>query len=245
MKKVQKSLMLLVVVSLISGTTLAGTYYDGPWLSDWSGDTGYTSQFWGLFEVDGEEPAVPLTADIYKNNAGEATTSWTSDPCELVAWDSTAMGGHPAWVDGVYGGMVGMAGGFWDFEGNVDTGADIGSLKVFVQYDWYEFQGNGGSNISVDVTDAANVTPTGYYDVQIGTSGSGNPWWRTTKVFEFANNPSNIDIVFGASGFAPMLDSFSATTAVDATVPAQMPIPEPATIALLTIGSLAMLRRRK
>jgi len=240
MKKYHVSLVLLSVVSLISGSALAGTYYDDPWLPDWSGETGYTSQFWGLFAVDGEEPATPLTADIYKTNAGSATASWTNEENGYVGWAETAMGQHPAWVDGVYGGMVQMSGGFWDFGGNVDTGSDAGSLKVFVQYDWYSY-----GSVSVSIAGATDVTPAGYYDVVIGTSGSGNDWLRTTKVFEFAGNPGNIDIVFDGSGFAPMLDSFSATTAVDAEIPDQMPIPEPMTIALLAMGGLTMLRRRK
>ena len=240
MKNAQKSLKLLVVVSLISGTALAGTYYDDPWLPDWSGETGYTNQFWGLFDVGGSEPAVPLTADIYKTNSGSATASWTNHTGEMVAWASTAMGQQPAWVDGVYGGMVQISGGFWDIGADVDTGNGAGSLKIFVQYDWYSY-----GSISVNVAGATDVTPAGYYDVVIGTSGSDNDWLRTTKVFEFADNPGSIEVIFDASGFAPMIDSFSVTTAVGAAVPAQMPIPEPATMALLGIGSFVMLRRRK
>ena len=242
MRKVQKSLILLVVVSLISGSALAGTYYDDPWLPDWSGETGYTSQFWGLFDVDGSEPAIPLTADIYKTNDGSAIASWTNqEPEGYVGWaEGSGMGQQPVWVDDTYGGMVQVAGGYWDIGADVDTGSNAGSLKVFVQYDWYSY-----GNISVSVTGASDVTPVGYYDVVIGTSGSGYDWLRTTKVFEFIDNPGSIDVIFGAGGFAPMLDSFSATTAVDVAIPAEMPIPEPATMALLGIGSLVMLRRRK
>ncbi len=241
MKKTKVSLMLLIVLTVISGSALAGSYYNDPWLPDWSGETGYTSQFWGLFDVGGLEPAVPLTADIYKTNSGQATASWTNQTPEgYVCWaEGSGMGQQPAWVDDTYGGMVQMS-GYWDIGANVDTGSDAGSLKIFVQYDWYSY-----GNISVGVTGATDVTPDDYYDFVIGTSGSGYDWLRTTKVFEFADNPGVIDIVFGAGGFAPMLDSFSATTAVDAAIPSQMPIPEPATMALLGVGSLVMLRRRK
>jgi len=91
---------------------------------------------------------------------------------------------------------------------------------------------------------AADVTPAGYYDFEIGMSGSNHEWYRTTRVFEFADNPGSIDVVLTGDGFAPMTDSFSVTTALDATIPPDMPIPEPATAMLLAVGALLARGRR-
>lgn len=229
----------LLTISFLSVSVSAT--YDAPWLPEWSSETGYTSQFWGLNSVEGEEPAQPLAADIYSyNNYGTATTTWTNDESGFVAWAETMMGSHPSWVNGVYGGMTDYA--TFDIGATVDTGTEIGSLIVFVQYDWYAYS---GADVSASIEGATEITPVSYYDYVIGESGSGNPWYRTTQVFELDSNTGAIEVSFSGSGFATGIDSFSVTTAVDAVVPTQMPIPEPATMALLGISSIIMLHRRK
>ena len=217
--------------------------YNGPWLPDWSGETGYTSQWWGLHAVEGEEPAQPLAADNYIINGFDTpTTVWeTQSPQHFYGWLAAPEGDHPGWVDEVWGGMVQMTGGIpIHLTMTIPTGADAGSLKVFVQYDWYNY---GGMVAGID--GATEVTPAGYYDYQIGMSGSNHEWYRTTQVFEFASNPGSVEVVLTATGFAPIVDSFSVTTAIDAPVPTDMPVPEPASLGLVALGGLLILRRKR
>ena len=229
------------VIALCASVSMAD--YGDPWLPNWPGETGYTSQFWGLHAVGGEEPAQPLAPDNYcENDFGTPTAVWeTHVPQGYYGWNPAPTGDHPSWVDEVWGGMVQFAGeDEIHLTMTVPTGSDGGSLKIFVQHDWY----NRGSMMP-SVAGATDVTPAGYYDYEIGMSGSGYEWYRTTRVFEFLDNPGSIDVVLTGTGFSPLVDSFSVTTAVDAAIPAEMPVPEPATIALLAVGALLTLGRRR
>jgi hypothetical protein len=226
----------LLALSVISSAALAA--YDTPWLPDWSSETGYASQFWGLASVEGAEPAQPLSPDIYSDNSyGTATAGWVNDETNgYVAWVETLMGQHPSWVSGVYGGMTNFAA--FDIGATIPTGTESGSLLVFVQYDWYAYP---GADVSAVIDGATEVTPESYYNYQIGESGSGNPWMRTTQVFELGSNPGAIDLSFSGSGFATGIDSFSITTVVgdaSALVPVSMPVPEPATIIMFGLGGM-------
>lgn len=255
LNSLKSTLVVLLTVSVISTSVMAAVS-DDPWLVDWSGETGYTSQFWQLAAVEDAEPATPLAPDVYSNNSyGTAAASWTNSPAgqqgSLVSWsDIPAMATHPSWARGTYGGMVSMS-GYWDIGATVNTGTESGTLLAVVQYDWYKYTSAAPghtADISASISGATDITPVGYYDYQIGVSSTGSPWMRTTQVFELAANPGSIDVVFSASGFVTMLDSFSVTTAVgDASslVPAQMPIPEPATVAILGLGALVARRRWK
>ena len=135
MKKVT-ILMSLMSMSFGLVSNVQADFAD-PWLPDWSGETGYTSQFWGLHAVGGSEPSQPLAPDNYKINPGSASASWSNSPGDMVSWAESAIGQQPAWVEGVYGGMVDMAGGFFDIGIMIETGSDAGYLQIFVQYDWY------------------------------------------------------------------------------------------------------------
>ena len=235
-----KSIVMFCVLTWSASIAMAD--YGDPWLPEWSGETGYASQFWGLHAVGGEEPPQPLAADNYSENGfGTPTAVWESHASGMFGWNPAPQGDHPAWMDEVWGGMVEMTGGNpFDLTMTVPTGADDGSLRLFVQYDWYDY-----GSITAGVVGAADVTPAGYYDYQIGISGSGHEWYRTTQVFEFSDNPGTVDVVLTASGFAPMVDSFSVTTGVDAPVPPVMPVPEPTSAALLAMGVAVMLVRRR
>jgi len=247
-----KSLAMVSVLALCVSTAVADLGM--PWLPDWTTETGYTSQYWGLHAVGEQEPAQPLAADNYIDNGfGTPTAVWDSYDVQgephYYGWLAQAIGTHPGWVDEVWGGMVTMgdAPGSIDMNATVPTGGDSGSLIVFVQYDWYEYS----CSVTASVTGATDVTPAGYYDYTLGWSGSGKPWHRTTQVFEFGSNPGSIDVIITAAELgipgpppAPMVDSFSVTTAVGATIPQDMPTPEPGTVALLVLGGLLTLGRR-
>lgn len=239
---VMKPFAIVCVVALCGSAAVAD--YADPWLPDWPGETGYTSQFWGLHAVGGEEPAQPLAADNYiVNDFGVPTAVWDSD--EIMGrwgWTADPPGDHPYWVDEVWGGMAAMGGGI-DLTMTVPTGTDEGFLRVFVQYDWFS---NG--SLSASIAGATDVTPPSYWDFQIGVGGADNdPWYRTTKVFELADNASfsSIDVVLHGADLAPLVDSFSVTTAVDAVVPTDMPVPEPAALVLLVVGGLLTLGHRR
>jgi hypothetical protein len=192
-------------------------FYALPWLPDWTAEAGYTTQFWTMLPVEGSQPAQPLEADYFTfNGYGTAQLSWSDSAGSMVAWQDYVMGGHPDWAIGSYGGMVDMSGGHFDITAAVPTGDQQGTLKVFVQYDWYQYS---GAQLSASISGAVDVTPDFYYSYQIGQSSSGNPWMRSTQVFELTENPGNIAVEFAASGFVVVIDSFSVTTAIDAAIP--------------------------
>ena len=138
--KMKRLQMLILVFGFIglSGLT-ASADYSNPWLPDWSGETGYTSQFWGLHGVGvtgDEEPAQPLAPDNYSDNIyGAGQAAWVTASNDMVSWSAAPMGGHPAWVEGLYGGMVNSAPpeeGPYGLTSNVLTGSETDSLKVFL-----------------------------------------------------------------------------------------------------------------
>jgi hypothetical protein len=219
-----KNILIVLLLSLASSPVLA--VYDNPWLPYWQSQESYTSQFWGFNPINEKEPTQPLLPDNYNNNDyASATAEWINDEqTGYVTWAETMMGGHPFWATGVYGGMANFA--TCEISATLNVGDTTGSLIVYVQYDWYAYP---GADIIVSIDGATDITPESYYDYQIGTSGSGNPWYRTTKVFLIELNPGNIVVTLTGSGFATGIDSLSVTTVTgnaSELVPEIMPEPD-------------------
>ncbi len=241
-----KSVLMVLAVSsifLISSTALGD--YGAPSLPvDWSSNSSYTSQFWGLHAVDGNEPAQPLAPDNYSDNPfGTASASWVTG--SSVGWNNTIPGSQPAWVEGIYGGNVifdSSGSGPFSINAVIPTGTASGPLQVLVQYDWYDRTASSypdtPSVITPSVAGVTDITPAEYADEILASYNTliVKRWVRTTKLFELDNNPGSITVSLGVSGYSPIIDSFSVTTAV---------VPEPATITVLTIGALGILLKKR
>lgn len=235
-----------LVALILTGTASADFGYRNNFAPGWDAEAGYTVQDWGLHAVNDAEPTQPLAADNgYTNTYGTPTCVWeTQSPQAFFGWSATPMGTHPTWVDETWGGMFQMGGGSGTLTATVDSGDEDGPLKIWVEYDWYNYP---GASITATIDGATDITPLTYDDVELG-QGSSGPWYRTIQVFEFTENPdASFDVVFTGTGFATMLDSFEISTAVgsNVVVPATMPVPEPATTGLLVSGATGLLLRRR
>ncbi len=210
------------IVSIILAVMIAAhvsAVYDNPWAPNWQNEDGYTLQFWSFLPVEDQEPASPLAADVYGYNSyGDAAVAWTNHGGGMVGWQAAIMGTHPDWAIGAYGGMVNMAGGFFDLSATIPTGEAEGAVKVFIQYDWYAYS---GANLWATVENGVDITPQNYYSYEIAKSGSNQPWMRSTQVFELPSNTGEVDISFGASGFVTAVDSLCVATAVGASLPSE------------------------
>ena len=219
-----KSVLTVVAVltAILVSSTVYGAVYAQPSLPNWSSDRGYTSQFWDFHwtgNVDSlgnhTEPGQPLAPDNYSNNPyGTASASWFNNEAGTVGWTDVIPGSHPSWAAGAYGGNTGSSSAPLTL--TVPTGPEVGSLLVYVQYDWYHYKSAafGDSFAVLTIAGATDVTSSyGYTDAVIGVSGSGKQWLRSTKVFEFTDNPGYLTAVLSLTGFAPVVDSLSVTTA--------------------------------
>jgi hypothetical protein len=170
---------------------------------------------------------------------GDATATWDTASNGMVGWLPAGMGaGQPEWATGVYGGMTGMApGGPFAMTLTVPTDQPC---NLWLQVDWYD-----AGEITPTIPSASDITPASYSDYLLATSGTGNKWYRTTKVYQVTPYSGQVQLEMMISGLAPMIDQISVTTSADGAVPAVMPIPEPTTLLAILCGSSLLISRRR
>ncbi len=202
--------------------------FDNAWIPDWSNDPGYTHQHWLMSAGSGRFLPSHEPDGNVDNAYGDPNMMWEEETLigdmvitnPFLTWhpyvDSVVAGDQPNWVDGVYGGIYrGNPYASHTLTANIPTGNQTGSLKVMVQYDWYD-----RGTVTVDIDGATDVTPSNFVDQLIGNGQEDYNWYRSTKVFSLAHNPEYIAVEFIVSGDEPYIDAFSVTTALDAVLPA-------------------------
>ncbi len=205
---------------------------DSPWIPDWSDNSGFSIQFWTFSGKDGRLQQ-GATADGYlENSFGEPYIEWEQEEefagSEIInpflTWhpfaDSPEDSEHPDWVGGVYGGVYRAGGGPYDphtLSAFVPTGYEQGPLTVLVQYDWFD-RGDIDVNVSSSFASGQEIFLENGFDLSVGTAGDHN-WYRSTRAYEFSDNPGNIEVEFIVWGEEPYIASFSVTTAIDEIIP--------------------------
>ncbi len=230
------------ICALVAGLSgVCAAEYAQPWVPDWENTVGYSHQSWVLHGTGpgGQQPPqLPVVADgTMENPLGDATATWDTASNGMVGWLPIGMGaGQPEWAIGVYGGMTGMAPD-GPFAMTLTVPADQ-PCKLWLQVDWY-----AAGELSLAIPGASDITPGSYEDYLLATSGTGNSWFRTTKVYQVAPDSGQVRLELAISGLAPMIDQVSVTTSADGTVPAVMPVPEPTTLLAILCGSWALIAR--
>ncbi len=197
------------------------------WIPDWRGNDAYTHQHWLFSASQGRCEQGMLPDGTMDNIYGDPNVVWQEETQigdqvvinPFLTWhpfvDQSEPNHHPAWVDGVYGGLFrGTPYAEHALTATVPTGSQPGNLMVFVQYDWYE-----GGQVDVLLDGAVDITPANIESFKIGNGDSLFNWYRSTKVFSIDQNPGVVHVEFVVSGQEPFIDAVSVTTAINGDLP--------------------------
>lgn len=248
MKRLQMLILVFGFIGL-SGLTALADYNNPP---GWENDTDFTHQSWEFNPSgwDGDDPIppeVPLIADgDYSNPFGDPTmlnieftqtepgmAGWTWEPMAIVTERK-----------GMYGGMqtdVAMTFEIPNFERPKPW-----KKQIWLQTAYFGCTASAGNVVSVEIAADADFTNpfsvatlSENIEVLVEQPGSASRWYRYTGLFELDEQPGMEYIrltVANDTAVATMVDQVDIDTRC---------IPEPATLALLGLGSLFTLARRR
>jgi hypothetical protein len=213
----KRVVVLAALVSMaISCSASAGILVPG-----WAGLVGTTYEEWNF-----ATNATPIIADVLSNPYGIASAAITTGDYSS------------GWLGDVGLGRTGL----WDLgtaNGNIVLNIDNRPLaldykEIWVQVVYYK-----------SITDAPTVTVVGGDFVSSQTSflevdpimGGTSGWYSQASIWRIVPNPSHEVIMIGSNTMGTVVDQIIVDT--------YCTVPEPATIGMLLIGGVAMLRRNR
>lgn len=215
MKKIEIRILLVVLFSVMPSVHAA-------FVPTWQGLEGTTNQQWNF--TNNDNPAAP---DVIDNDYGSASATIT-----VGAWGS-------GWFDNLGGELGGMM-GFWDI-GDIDgsivleidnSPLEPGQKEVWVQVTYYQ---SIGGVPTIDIP-GAQFTSSQTVLVEEDAMMPGMGWYLDQSIWQIVPNLPNEQVVITGNTFGSQIGQVIVDTYV---------IPEPASMALLALGGLAVLRKRK
>ena len=207
--------ILMLLVIFLSGIPSAYAVF----VPEWRGLEGTTYQQWRF--DDDDNPAVP---EVIDNDYGSASASIT-----------IGLMGTPEWMNDP---GLGTQTGIWDIggdDGSIVLDIDNRPLaldykEIWVQVTYYESIGGAPD---VGVVGAQFVSS---QTALIEEDGALGAWYLEKSIWRIEPNPSHEQVILTGNPYGSVIDQIVVDTYC---------IPEPASMALLALGGLTILRKRQ